>query len=529
MNEENELMKRKIIDFCLENGILLSSEILENIDSLSSLSGFDINQLSASSQLVLDRSIFRQDEGQQGYATEKKQVSVKITNYPNKNEKPNENSPLLASDEPKAHALANEASLPYTNVDILSSYDEKPKKRDVQDFIDHFLARYKSIEKILRNRQELVNATTITRVLQRKEKESVSIIGMVTDKQLTKNENLSLKLEDPTGEINVVVNKSKPQLYALAKNITFDEVIGVVGVSSNKVIFANNIIWPDAPSRELKKCDEEVYAIFLSDMHVGSKYFMREKFERFLKWINGESGNDEQRHIAANTRYVIIAGDIVDGVGIYPNQENELDIIDIRDQYSECARLLDQIPKRMKLIICPGNHDAMRLSEPQPVFYRDLSGVLLDLENAFFVTNPAIVNLHSSKNFQGMEIMLYHGASFDYYIANIESIRFNGGYDRADLVMKFLIQRRHLAPAHNSTLYIPDPDRDPLVIDRLPDFLVTGHLHKTAVAQYKSTTLICGSCWQDITAYQLKRGHHPEPGRVPIANLKTREMKILRF
>ena len=139
------------------------------------------------------------------------------------------------------------------------------------------------------------------------------------------------------------------------------------------------------------------------------------------------------------------------------------------------------------------------------------------------------MNIHSSENFSGLDVLLYHGYSFDYYIANIGSIRLNGGYDRADLVMKYLMQRRHLAPPHTSTLYIPDNEKDNLVIETVPDFFITGHLHKTAVVQYKSTTMICGSCWQDTTSYQLKVGHRPEPGRVPIANLKTREMKILRF
>ena len=33
----------------------------------------------------------------------------------------------------------------------------------------------------------------------------------------------------------------------------------------------------------------------------------------------------------------------------------------------------------------------------------------------------------------------------------------------------------------------------------------------------------------DQTSFQEKVGHHPEPSRVPIVNLKTREMKILKF
>ncbi len=41
--------------------------------------------------------------------------------------------------------------------------------------------------------------------------------------------------------------------------------------------------------------------------------------------------------------------------------------------------------------------------------------------------------------------------------------------------------------------------------------------------------MISGSCWQAKTDFQEKLGHEPEPGRVPIVNLKTRAVKILDF
>jgi DNA polymerase II small subunit len=95
--------------------------------------------------------------------------------------------------------------------------------------------------------------------------------------------------------------------------------------------------------------------------------------------------------------------------------------------------------------------------------------------------------------------------------------------------MKFLLQRRHLAPSHTSTLHIPDPNHDHLVIDKIPDFFLTGHLHRTVVANYRNVTMICASCWEGKTAFQEKTGHNPEPGRVPIINLQTRAIKIMRF
>ena len=108
-------------------------------------------------------------------------------------------------------------------------------------------------------------------------------------------------------------------------------------------------------------------------------------------------------------------------------------------------------------------------------------------------------------------------------------IRNQGGYDRADLIMQFLLNKRHLAPTHTSTLYIPDVKQDPLVIEKLPDIFITGHIHKSTIKNYRNITLVCGSCWQAKTPFQEKVGHNPEPARVPVLNLQTRNFKLLKF
>ena len=337
-------------------------------------------------------------------------------------------------------------------------------------------------------------------------------------------------LEDPTGQRRVLINKNKPALFNEAKDIVLDEVIGVVGVNVDTIIFANNVIWPDVPaSKELKRYPEEKYVIFLSDLHVGSSKFLPEDFEKFLKWINGDMGNEQQRHIAKNVDYIFIAGDLVDGVGIYPEQDKELMIKDIYEQYKECAEYLKQIPTNIPLIICPGNHDALRISEPQPILSKQYAKPLHEMNNVVMVSNPSLVNINSSENFSGFDVMMYHGYSFDHFVAEVDSLRNQGGYDRADLIMKFLLKRRHLAPTHTSTLYIPDTKKDPLVIEKVPDFFLIGHIHKSVTANYRNTTLICGSCWQGKTLFQEKVGHNPEPSRVPIVNLQTRDVKILKF
>ena len=240
-------------------------------------------------------------------------------------------------------------------------------------------------------------------------------------------------------------------------------------------------------------------------------------------------GNEQQKNIAKNVKYIFIVGDLVDGCGIYPEQDKELEIPDIYAQYRECARLLRKIPPHIPLIVCPGNHDAVRVAEPQPVLPKTFAAPLHEMPNTILVSNPAMINIHSSDGFSGFDVLLYHGYSFDHFVAEVDYLRNNGGYDRADLIMKFLLQRRHLAPTHTSTLYIPDIRKDYLVIEKVPDFFVSGHIHKSINANYKNVTMICGSCWQSKTAFQEKVGHNPEPSRVPVVNLKTREVKILKF
>jgi DNA polymerase II small subunit len=275
--------------------------------------------------------------------------------------------------------------------------------------------------------------------------------------------------------------------------------------------------------------DEDVYAIVLSDFHVGSVNFLAKELEKGISWIRGEIGTSSQRELASKIKYIFVLGDLVEGVGVYPNQNKELVIKDIYDQYEQCSSYLKDIPKDKKLLIIPGNHDAVRLEEPQPPLYDDISSPLFKLPNAMLLSNPCNVNLLSSEEFPGFDFLLYHGYSFTYYADNVDSIRQKGGVDRADLIMQFLLQKRHLAPAHSSTVYSPSSKEDPLIIKKVPDFFLTGHLHKTNVSNYRNITLVSGSCWQSKTSFMEKMGIHPEPSRVPLINFNTREVKIMRF
>lgn len=416
-------------------------------------------------------------------------------------------------------------------VKVIFDYEDKKKKRTMQDFVGLFNARFKTLEKMLQPRQELQNILSINR-LNKKTQGTISVIGIVTDKHLTKNENIILLIEDNTGAIKVIITKNKQDLYTTAKDIVLDEVIGVSGASGENVIFANTIIFPDIPLiNEIKKSQDDAHAIILSDLHIGSIYFLEQEFNRFVSWIKGETGTEEQKELAKKVKYIFIVGDMVDGIGIYPSQEKELKIKDVNKQYEEFSKFIKQIPQTIHVIISTGNHDAVRLAEPQPKIPIHLCPEIYQQQNTTFVGNPAIVTIHKSQEFPGFDVLLYHGYSYDYYGDVVESIRTSGRHisDRNDLIMKFLLQRRHLAPTYSSTPYIPDPQQDPLVIEKVPDIFLSGHVHRAAIASYRGVQIISGSCWQAKTAFQEKVGHDPEPCRVPIINLKTRTVRMLRF
>jgi DNA polymerase II small subunit len=419
------------------------------------------------------------------------------------------------------------------------TYTEQKKKKTIQDFIEYYMSRYRQLSSILRQREELKSAISIKRAKTRANNETITIIGMVRDKRTTKNDNLLLVVEDQTDTISVVISKNRAtrqeneekSLFEEAQEICLDEVIGIVGnKGETDVLFVTNIVWPDTPiGYEYKKAPVEEYAVFIGDTHFGSKHFLDKEFSMFLSWITGKMGSEQQKEISEKIKYLFIVGDLVEGIGIYPRQEEDLAVKDIFMQYGLFSKFLKQIPANIKIFICPGNHDAIRLHEPQPPIYEDFASELYNMSNITFLSSPSLVTIARSKGFSGLDVLLYHGFSFPFYADAIESIRQKGGLERTDLILKFLLKRRHFAPQHGSNQFVPDYDKDPLVISSIPDIIATGHIHRATVSKHKGITMLNCSCWIGQTEYQEKRGIKPQPAKALVMNLHTREVKVLNF
>ncbi len=397
---------------------------------------------------------------------------------------------------------------------ILKNYDKSKGRGKVEDFLSYFLDRYNKIKNLIGKR--LFRVVSINR-LNNKFDEEISVIGIVTEKR-EGNQSYILEVEDPTGLVRVIIPKDNPQLSRFYEEIVHDEIIGITGIAKGKIIYANNIIFPDVSiTKEKRKLNvnEDVYAIFTSDIHVGSSKFLKSKFEAFIEWLNSD------KEIPSKVEYIFIAGDLVDGIGVYPNQEEELEITDIYEQYTALAEYLRRIPEDIKIFIIPGNHDAVRLAQPQPPVPKDIAGALYDLDNVVMLSNPAYIRLESSNTF--INVLMYHGVSFDAMIEKINKL----SYENPGEVMVTLLKKRHLSPIHG--LDILPQDYDCLVIDEDIDIIHTGHVHINGLLEYKNILLINSGAWQAQTDYQKLIGHVPTPGQVPVVNLRTREAKIVKF
>ena len=406
-------------------------------------------------------------------------------------------------------------------IKLISSPAIPPKKVEVQDFVKYFRIRYDNMKKIFQDKN-LENLSSIRKLGDRKD--NYTIIVAIMEKRITKNKNIILTVEDMSGTARVIINKNKEDVFEKAKDLLVDDIVAMQVSGNSEWLFGNEIIFPDSYLSEKKKSNIDEWVVFTSDVHVGSKMFLEKNFLKFIKWINGNEGTEEQREIAKKVKYLFLAGDSIDGVGVFPDQEKVLAIKDIKDQYEKLCEYLRLIRKDIKIILSPGQHDGVRVAEPQPIVEEYYAPGLHKMENLSLVSNPAMVEIDGD-----FRVLIYHGAGFHGMVDEIEDIRLNYGHNSPARMVKEVLKRRHLSPMHGPTTYIPSDKEDPLMIVNVPDILLTGDWHRAEVGMYNNILTVAGSCWQSITPFEEKVGNHPDPCKVPLVNLKTREIKILDF
>ena len=387
---------------------------------------------------------------------------------------------------------------------------------EIENLISYFKSRYEKLENILSKRPELRNYTKIADIDD--SQDSLTLILMVREIRTSKNGHKIVEFEDDTGTISILFSQNKEDLFAEAEKLVRDEVIGVIANKSDDSNFAfgQQIINPGVLRVPEKKMDFGI--VFLSDVHIGSLTFLEDAFNRFIDWINCEYGDEQQRRVAEDVKYLIIGGDIVDGIGVYPNQDQELVIKDITEQYNEAARFLGNIRSDIKIIIAPGNHDASRVAEPQPAVPEEYAKALYELDNVEFISNPGVVSL------DGINVLIYHGRSFDDLVMAVKEFT----YEKSDFLMEELLKKRHLAPIYGERTPLASELEDYLVIDEVPDIFHTGHIHVNSYRRFNGIHLINSGTFQTQTSFQKIHNIEPTPAEVPVIHKgKYKHFKFL--
>lgn len=385
---------------------------------------------------------------------------------------------------------------------------ESTSEGKVNDFANYFRARFFTMKRLIEKRNDFGKAMAIESAML-KDRE-VRIVGMVYEKRTTKNGHTMLRVEDESGVTGVFISKDSPLSNELFVD---DEVIGVVGRPNSKMemIMAEKIVRPDvSKSHVWEPSDSTSKIAFLSDCHVGSSTFLEPQWERMTRWLR-ENAADE------GINYLVFPGDVVDGIGVFPDQDKELDILDIYEQYDRLAEYLKEIPDHIKMVIHPGNHDAARPAEPQPalnsVFTKGFDS------NILMLGNPVYLNV------EGRTVLTYHGKSIDDWVAAVQYLT----YEDPLRVMKEMCIRRHLAPIYGKRNALAPEKKDYMAMEYVPDIFVSGHVHGAGQLQYNGVRLINASTWQSQTEYQRMHNFNPNPAIMPVVDLASGRMEMKDF
>ena len=384
--------------------------------------------------------------------------------------------------------------------------DPSPKvtsAEGIKGYTSLFSSRFSELKKIVSNRPEAKMLKSITSVVSTKSNEDMYICGLLSERRVERNIT-KIILDDPTGSIETIVFDN--DLQKTAASLLSDQfVMEKISFGKNGGFIVKDIIVPNIPEHTPNRSKTEVYAAFLSDLHIGSMYFMEKELNDFVSWLSSPDP------VARKIRFVLVCGDIVDGVGIYPNQDKELDLVDIKEQLKKTVEILSKIPQHIKIVVTPGNHDPGRRALPQPAIPKIYNSELWDQKNITMLGNPAMVSLN------GVKVLMFHGQSIDDIVRTTPGL----SYDKPAQVMRHLLQARHLSPIYGSQTPLAPEIEDMMLIDEVPDIFHAGHVHVVDLDLYRGVLILNSGAWQHQTPFQAGVGITPTSGLAVLVNLKT--------
>ncbi len=397
----------------------------------------------------------------------------------------------IKSDKPKKIKTKIHRSAPKLIVKMDIPESDKP---NIETFQQLFLNRYEQLSTILKN--NIKEQTPLLKQNLTKEQIPKDIngilIGMVQDTRVLTTNKFVIQLENPKSEILtrcVMVQDSES--FPGYRDILRDSVVGIIGVLPKNfqggyitAFWGKDIIRPSFQQKEFRATTDSHKILFVSDIHFGSQNFVRSVFAKLIKFLTLNDLDSQFQKLASEISTLMIVGDLVEGVGLFPDQRSAILYHSLQTQYEGLSVLLRDIPKNINIIVIPGEHDATQIPNPQPAIDKKIAKTLLELPNLKSFGNPIRISI------ENMSILAFHGQKNEVLFEK----HFHLDPINPIIGIQHLLEYRHLYPEYGSFNPIAPYKRDYLVIDEIPDVVVSGHFHQAHFNEYKGVKIItCGS------------------------------------
>ncbi len=135
-------------------------------------------------------------------------------------------------------------------VEIIKTF-ETVKKLSVKDYVALLNERYEKLQQILLKKLDQTNLVSINKATNG----AATLIGLVKKIEEKNNDDL-ITIEDQTGEMDTFVPKK------FSEKIKQDDVVAISGIIKNKTLYADNIVYPDIPLRQVNYSKDDIIVSF---------------------------------------------------------------------------------------------------------------------------------------------------------------------------------------------------------------------------------------------------------------------------
>ncbi len=230
---------REITEYAEKHNILLSKEAIPLLKENNFREIID--------QLVKENELFVSEE------TVRKKIAGSLEN------------PLV---EVRNTSFKPESKEVESRLRLMTEYDvtgQSCSEGTVENFLELFRSKYKLLKEILEKRHTL-SPKPLNRLKSVPVRHDVDVIGMVSEKWVTKNENIAIRIEDLDASCIVIVSQKETQLFRLADYVMLDDVIGVKATKlSNEMLIAKEILWPDLTIKTARTAERDISFASISE------------------------------------------------------------------------------------------------------------------------------------------------------------------------------------------------------------------------------------------------------------------------